>query len=506
MTNKDLLQAMGNIDPKLIADAAPDIPRKTDKALRAGKTRKPWIKYAAAAAACLVAVGGFGVGYKIINSRPVSVFDIAAEKKMLLAAAIYPEMPRYPKVDNKKKVDDKKAGEKWSDAVKALRDQPEGYQDGFDVFFLNSTRAFLSDAGTENMIYSPLSLYMALGMSAEITDGDTRRQILDALAQSDIDTLRAHAKSIWQANYMDDGMAKCVLATSLWTNNNIAYDQATVGRLADNYYSSVFTGDPSSEEYNKLLQAWINEQTDGLLTDYASDIEMTPETVLTLASTVNYSGKWNSEFSKKLTKKGTFHSPDGDVQCDFMNEERITTLFWGDKFSAISMDLENNGSMRLILPDEGISVEELLNDDEVFGFMTYIGGIDKYPNSKRVTVNMSIPKFDVSSEIDLRDGLGKLGITDLFDPQRSDFSPLTESADNIANIALSKAEQDTRVMIDEEGCKASALTVIEFNFMGFQTMEDRVDLVLDRPFVFEIMSDTGLPLFVGIVNDPDQPV
>ena len=495
MTNKDLLHAMGNIDPKLIADAAPDISRKADKAPRVKKIRKPWIKYAAAAAACLVAVGGFGVGYKIINSKPVSVINIAAEKKMLLAAAIYPNMPRYPKMD------DNKAGEKWSDAVKALRDQPEGYQDGFDVFFLNSTRTFLSDAGTENMIYSPLSLYMALGMSAEITDGDTRQQILDALSQSDIDTLRAHARSIWQANYMDDGMAKCVLATSLWTNNNITYDQATVGRLADNYYSSVFTGDPDSEEYNKLLRAWINEQTDGLLTDYASGIEMTPEAVLTLASTVNYSGKWNSEFSKKLTKKGTFHSPAGDVQCDFMNEERITTLFWGDKFSAVSMDLENNGSMRLILPDEGVSAEELLNDDEVFGFMTYTGGINKYPNSKRVTVNMSIPKFDVSSEIDLRDGLGKLGITDLFDPQRSDFSPLTESADN---IALSKAEQDTRVMIDEEGCKASSMTVIEFNFMGFQTMEDRVDLVLDRPFIFEIMSDTGLPLFVGIVNDPGQ--
>ena len=498
MTDKDLLEAMGRIDHKLIADAAPDIPRKAAE-VPAGKARKPWIKYAAAAAACLVAVGGFGVGYKIINSQPVSVFDIAAEKKMLLAAAVYPEMPRYPKTEF-----DKKADKKWSDAVKALRDQPEGYQDGFDAFFSNSTRTFLSDAGTENIIYSPLSLYMALGMSAEITDGDTRRQILDVLAPNydiDIDTLRSHAKSIWQANYMDDGMAKCVLATSLWTNNNLNYDQATVDLLADGYYSSVFTGDPSSDEYNKLLQAWLNEQTDGLLDNYVSNIEMTPETVLTLASTVNYSGKWKSEFSKKLTKSGTFHSPASDVQRDFMNEERNTTYFWGDKFSAVSMSLENNGSMRLILPDEGISVEELLNDDEVFGFMTYSGGIYKYPNSKSVTVNMSVPKFDVSSQIDLRDGLGKLGITDLFDPERSDFSPLTGSADN---IALSNAEQDTRVMIDEEGCKASALTVVAFNFMSFVRPDDHVDFVLDRPFIFEIMSDTGLPLFVGIVNDPVQ--
>ena len=45
---------------------------------------------------------------------------------------------------------------------------------------------------------------MALGMSAEITDGNSRQQILDVLHQKDIDTLRSHSRSIWQANYMDD--------------------------------------------------------------------------------------------------------------------------------------------------------------------------------------------------------------------------------------------------------------------------------------------------------------
>lgn len=31
---------------------------------------------------------------------------------------------------------------------------------------------------------------------------------------------------------------------------------------------------------------------------------------------------------------------------------------------------------------------------------------------------------------------------------------------------------------------------------------DYVNFVLDRPFVFEIMSETGIPIFVGIVNNP----
>ena len=505
MTNKNLLHAMGRIDPELIADAAPDILQKADDDPPVGKVRKPWIKYAAAAAACLAAVAGFGVGYKMIKPNPSSVLNIAAKKKMLLAAAIYPEMPKYPDesayvfADNNDYEAFSEIYEKWRSARRALSDQPDGYRDGFDVFFSKSASVFLSDAETKNMIYSPLSLYMALGMSAEITDGDTRRQILDALAQDDIDTLRSHSKSIWQANYLDDGMAKCVFATSLWTNNSIIYNKNTVHTLADNYYSSVFTGDPGSEEYNRLLRDWINEQTDGLLSDYVSGIEMTPETVLALASTVNYSGKWHSKFLKANNSQAAFHTPDGDVQCEFMNDGRDTIYYWGEKFSSVALDLEGNGQMRFILPDEGVTAEELLNDEETLGFMNMVSYFGDYPNSKYVKVNISVPKFDVSSEIDLEDGLKELGITDIFDPAKSDFTPLTDDADI---IRLSKAEQAARVVIDEEGCKAAAFTVMLS--AGALPPTEEVDFVLDKPFIFEIMSETDLPLFVGIVNNPVQ--
>ena len=503
MKKEQFYELLGDVDESAVK-AAEDPPVK--------KTKKRWIKYGAIAAACLVAVTGVGIGYRISGSKSQTVLGTAKRKKMLLAAAVYPEMPAYPDESAYDLAEDNdheafmetheafmEAIEKWWDARRALRDQPEGYTDGFDVFFANSTKAFLSDAGTENMIYSPLSLYMALGMSAEITDGNTRRQILDALAQDDIETLRSHAKSIWLANYLDDGIAKCVLATSLWTNKSITYNKNTVDTLAGNYYSSVFTGDPGSGEYNELLRAWLNEQTDGLLSDHVSGVEMTPETVLTLASTVNYSGKWNHKFSEEDTVPGTFRSPNGDVQCDFMNSSRTTYYYWGDKFTSVTLNLADNGQMRLILPDEGVSAEELLNDRGAMDHMMVMKGLEYTTSSKYVTVNLSVPKFDVSSRIDLEDGLNKLGITDIFDPVKSDFTPLTDSVDV---IALSQAEQAARVMIDEEGCKAAAFTVMLD--AGAMPPQDKVDFVLDRPFIFELISENGLPLFVGIVNDPSQ--
>ena len=430
---------------------------------------------------------------------PPTVTPLKADP-VLLAEPFYPEMPMYPSESNVHGYGDAYMQQynEWAEERSALRNQPEGYKDGFDTFFLNTAGTFLAGAGNENRVYSPLSLFMALSLSAEITDGNTRKQILNVLEQDSIETLRSHAKSIWQANYMDDGMAKCVLANSLWTNNGISYNLNTVDSVAENYYSSVYSGNPSTEEYNKLMQDWLNVQTDGLLEDYVSDIKMNPETVLMIASTVNFSGKWRSWFLKDKNTVGTFHSPTGDISCEFMNTEWETTYFWGDKFASIILSFENNGQMRLLLPDEGVSPDELLNDEEVLKYMTTRGW--DYENKKYLIVNMSIPKFDISSSTDLTDGLKELGITDAFDFTKSDFSPLT---DDVTALYISGAEQDARVVIDEEGCKASALTAMMVTGTAMPP-DEYVDFIVDRPFIFEIVSDTGLPLFVGIVNDPNQ--
>ena len=242
MKNREiLLDVIGDTDEKLIPTLSPK--RK--------QTR--FLKWGALGGVCAAAVIACVIVFPKVGKDKPSY--IVSDKAIVLAEAQYPEMPAYPDqtiADND--WDAYESAEKeWREAQLSLRNQPEGYQDGFNDFFLNSTGVFLNKNSTDNQAYSPLSLYMALGMSAEITDGNSRQQILDALHQSDIQALRSHSQSIWQANYMDDGLSKCVLANSLWMNNRMSYKKDTVGRLADTYYSSVFSGTPGSDEYNKML-------------------------------------------------------------------------------------------------------------------------------------------------------------------------------------------------------------------------------------------------------------
>lgn len=367
----------------------------------------------------------------------------------------------------------------------------------FYPFFSKTIRTFLKDQKSKNNVFSPISLYLALSIAAEISDGNTRRQILDLLAQENIDTLRTYAGSVLAKNHIDDERAKCIFATSLWTNNNFEYKKGTAENIADKYNSAVFSGDPASIEYNKKLQNWLNEKTGGLLTNYISNIEMSPEMAIFLASTVYFCGRWKNKFNKNLTQENIFYTPTGDKKCDFMNDERRCNYFWGSNFTAINLYFILNGEIRLILPNKGVSPEEILNDDEAVDFMLHT---EHYANEKYVLADISVPKFDISTDIDLGSGLRELGISDIFDGKESDFSPLFENSEN---IFLSGIKQDTRILIDEEVCKAASITG-GMVLGALPEKQEPLKIVFDRPFLFEIMSENELPLFVGIVNDPSK--
>ncbi len=432
----------------------------------------------------------------------------SSSEALALPHAVYPLMAPYPN-DTEFFYEDgtfndtafDQAYDAWDNSRRAQREQPEGYQEGFSSFFASSLPVFLSGDSKENHIYSPLNVYMALGMLAEITDGNSRRQILNTLGASDIDTLRMQAKAVWNANYCRDGAVTSVLASSLWLSNQIAFRPETLSSLADIYYASSYQGTMGSDELNGELQNWLDEQTGGLLAEQAKQVKLDADTVIALATTVFYQARWADSFSKSETAPGTFHTPDGDTECDFMHQSGPRNYYWGEHFAAVSQYMNaGGGSMWFFLPDEGTDVSDLLTDGEILSLLSADSGQSKAPseNQSYLIVNLSVPKFDAVSQLDLADGLKALGITDVFDTERSDFSPLTESS---APLFVSSAQHAARVTIDEDGCTATAFTVIAVAGTAMPPDEE-VDFILDRPFLFVLTGMDGLPLFAGIINHP----
>lgn len=416
--------------------------------------------------------------------------------------AVYPEMAPYPNeadfIDPKTGVFDSDGFSKVYDAWRSNRDLrqdiPQGYGDSLKYYFHSSIPVFLSGS-EENTVCSPLNIYMALAMLAECTDGLARSQILALLDADSMDTLRTQANQVWRAHYNADGASACVLANSLWLNNGLTYDAGTVNRLVSDHYASVFQGALGSGEMNQKLRDWLNEQTGGLLEEQAQNLSLDPQTVLALASTIYYRAKWHSEFSPEQNTEEAFHMPGGDVTTTFMNKQlTYGPYYWGDDFGAVSLALEDGSKMWLILPDEGLTPEDLLASRNAAKLV--LGGWLETENCKQLRVNLSLPKFDAASDQRLDSALKTLGITSAFDHD-ADFSPILP--DHTA--WLDAVNHAARVKVDEEGVEAAAYTVMAIAGAAMPP-EDEMDFILDRPFLFFITSRDDLPLFAGIVNEP----
>ena len=415
-----------------------------------------------------------------------------------LAKAIYPEMAQYPKTDGF--TWNEEEYEAWRTSLAAQRPENAEYQNGIREFYEITMQEFLTDTEGKNKVYSPLNVYMALAMLAETTEGESRAQILDLLHTDSIETLRNNASILWNANYCDDGTVTSLLASSVWLNDKNSYNMETLETLAEYYYASSYSGTMGSMEYNKMLQEWLNEQTGGLLKEQAEQIELDPQTVLALATTVYFRAKWANEFHPSNNTEDVFHTATGDVKTEFMHQSGTNTYYWGENFGAISRRLENSGTMLFILPDEDVKPEDLLADTEVHEF---IYDHNAWENQKFLIVNQSIPKFDVASDYSIIEGLKKLGVIDVFDASKSDFTPLLSKEDNtgMTQISVDEAKHAARVMIDEEGCIAAAFTVMIACGAG-RPPEEQIDFVVDRPFLFVINGQDNQPLFIGIVNQP----
>ena len=343
-------------------------------------------------------------------------------------------------------------------------------------------------ADSENRVYSPISLYAALAMLTELTDGETKQQVMDLLGAADSEALRKTVHDLWISVYTDDSRSVCRLANGAFLRENAEVKQSAMDTLADSYYASTYRVPMGTEEADKAIAGWLNQNTGGLLSEEANSIQTEMDDLLRLYNTIYYKSSWRDAFQNSDTKKETFTAADGTKQtADFVHiTDNDSSYRRGDGYTAAYRRLRL-GTMTFVLPDEGVTPESLLQREN---FLTDLNG-----DYSAADVVWSVPKFDVKSSTDLGGILQLLGVTDAFDSNRADFTPLTDSG-----AAVSGVMQAARVKIDEDGVEAAAYTEIVVDDTAMMEPPPVVEMNLNRPFLFVISDNNGTPLFVGTVQ------
>lgn len=407
--------------------------------------------------------------------------------------AVYPAYPHEPRYedyfDESGEGDwdayDAATEEYWAALEKIGKADAQPDSEAVTAFAGKTLGSIFTDS--ENRVYSPISLYAALAMLTEVTDGSTKQQVMDLLGAADSEALRKTVHDLWVSVYTDDGKSVCRLANAAFLRENAEVKQEAVDTLADWHFASTYRVPMGTEEADKAIAGWLNQNTGGLLSEEAGNIRTEADNLLRLYNTIYYKSSWRDAFQSGDTKQDTFTAAGGAKQkTDFMHITDDGSYRRGDGYTASYRRLRL-GTMTFVLPDEGVTPESLLQRE---GFLTDLSG--EYSAAKVV---WSVPKFDVKSSTELNEVLQALGVTDAFDMTEADFTPLTDNG-----AFLSSAMQAARVKIDEEGVEAAAYTELVCADSAMMEVPPTVEMDLDRPFLFVIFDYNNIPLFVGTVN------
>ena len=462
--NEKLAQALGYIDGGFIAQA--------------GKRRRTKKVFLSAVAAILALV--------ILANLPTIPFVITAKAVALAEGTRIPD-----REDGFEKY--------WAARERYEKDAVES-SDDLREFYQKSSALFLG-AETENAIWSPANAAVALAVLAETASGSTRQEVLDLLGVDHVQTLRTHISAIWESANKEGAHNLSTIANSLWITRGMGYDQTVMDTLAGDYHASVYQAELGSGKANQAIQSWVDNNTGGMLKQMSNGIDVSAQapavdTVLALVSTVYLQSKWSEEFNAVQNSRDVFHGAVSDTQVTYMNKkESQMVYYWGEDFGAVSMHMENGQKMWFILPDEDKTVGDVLAED---AYLEALASISlPYEQQKYMKVNLSVPKFDVSDSMDLKSGLEELGLTEVFDENGGDFGTTFRTD---LPIFVSRVNQASRVTIDEKGVTAASYIELGWGAGAAMPPEEVIDFVLDRPFIFAIASNQGVPLFVGTIN------
>lgn len=357
-------------------------------------------------------------------------------------------------------------------------------------------RKSLQNSG--NVMVSPASVFLALAMTMNGADGQTREEMLATLSDTGFtaEDINLFSRS-WINLLTAAGGDKTdiSIANSIWFREGFDADRDFLQTNADYYQAGARELDFADEKSLDIINGWVDYNTNGLIEKIIEQIN--PTTVMFLINTVYFKSDWQRPFLKALTRPNTFHTSDGEIQREFMYSEDPVLYFELDDGRGVVLPYDNGRFAYIaVLPDENLTPRDWFaerNDDSLFAELYQAA-----TSAEQVSTSLSLPKYEAEYEDTLNNELIDMGMTSAFDGA-ADFSLLNTG--RRTGLYISEVRHKTFITVDEEGTEASAATSVAINESAVMTDQE---LHFDRPFFYAIIDmENGLPLFAGVLEKPN---
>ena len=217
------------------------------------------------------------------------------------------------------------------------------------TFGLKFYREVAAGESAPNLMLSPLSASLALGMTMNGAEGETYDAMRTSLGfgtLSEAEVNEAYKGLIAQL-LARDSKVTFNLANSIWYERALSVKQPFLDAAKTFFDAEVSALDFADPNAPKTISGWAERETGGRIKDLVKQID--PAEIMFLVNAVYFKAPWTQQFDPRSTRSGTFTRKDGstvstplmthDGRFRFVDNSEVLglELFYGD--SSFSMVL-----------------------------------------------------------------------------------------------------------------------------------------------------------------------
>ncbi|PHT84686.1 Serpin-ZX [Capsicum annuum] len=374
-----------------------------------------------------------------------------------------------------------------------------------DVSFMLAKHVFSNEIKDDtNLVFSPLSIQIVLGLIAAGSMGPTKDQLLCFLKAKSIDELNSlysHLVNIIFVDGSPNGGPRLSIANGVWIDQTFPL-KPSFKKVVDKVYkatSNCIDFQNKATEVPNQVNQWAKMKTNDLIKEILPHGTVNNMTRLIFANALYFKGAWNDKFNASDMKDHKFHLlRGGSIKAPFMTSNKKQYAVAFDGFKVLGLHYKQGRDARcfcmyIILPDARDGLPALIDKiSSSPGFLNHHLPCVKVKMSK-----LLIPKFKTTFSFEASTVLKGLGVTSPFCG-----GGLTEMVDSplAGRLFISQIFHQSFIEVNEEGTEAAAVTA---SVIEPRSIEEEIDFVADHPFLFLIRDDsTGVVLFIGSVLNP----
>ena len=363
----------------------------------------------------------------------------------------------------------------------------------------------------ENILVSPVSVSLALGMTMNGAKGETLDQMLDVLGGGmDADRLNGfnagwskqllEKRSVCRYTYDDkygyreirEEYTPVTLANALWIKDcedEIRVPESFLQRVFNYYQAGAFKA-PFDQTTVEDVNSWCCEKTHHMIPKAIDEIA--PDTAMLLANALTFEDEWKDQYIEGYFTGTKFHAANGEIRdAEMMRCTEGRYICDGKAQGFIKSYRDDRCSFAAVLPNEGTTLDEYIAGLDGAGLQALLDSVQS------CEVITEMPKFRFDYSADLTPALEALGMEKAFAPD-ADFTGMNEAG---TPLYIGQVIHKTSITLDEKGTRAAAVTVVQMP-MSAMPDEEPKKVILDHPFLFMILDNsTQLPIFMGTVKD-----